>query len=178
MSQAIDPRELRRAFGTFATGVAIVTGVSVANEPVGLTVNSLTSVSLDPPMLLWCISDRSANVGAFVEGRAFNVNILGEGQGNLALHFARPAQAKFHVDPDWKRAPSPPPIEGALAVFACRVAATYAGGDHVIVLGAIEAVTMRAGEPLVFHGGAFGVFQGDQAIPRLLPDPGGGDGWL
>lgn len=176
MSQAVDPRALRNAFGLFATGVAVVTGVSPSGDPVGLTVNSLTSVSLDPPMLLWCVSDRSTSLNAFSIGAPFNVNILAEEQGDVAMHFARSARTKFEVEAHWKRAPTPPAISGALATFNCRVNGAYPAGDHIIILGAIENFAARPGEALVFHGGAFGGFRRDPQYKRMLPD--GGDGWL
>jgi hypothetical protein len=176
MSQPLDSRELRRAFGQFATGVAVVTGVNEASEPVGLTVNSLTSVSLDPPMLLWCLSDRSGNASAFRAGAGFNVSVLADTQGDLATHFARSARTKFDIDPAWKRAPEPPLIEGALVTFHCKVDAVHTAGDHLVIMGLIDAITTRQGEPLVFHGGAFGSFQRNPSIPRVLPD--GRDDWL
>lgn len=173
---SLDPRELRNAFGLFATGVAVVTGVSETGEPVGLTVNSLTSVSLDPPMLLWCISDKSTNLSAFVAPALFNVNILAEGQADLAMHFARSARTKFEVEPDWRRKPEPPVISGALATFFCRGHAAYPAGDHVILLGAVERFEARRGEALVFHSGAFGGFRRNPTAARMLPDS--GDGWF
>jgi flavin reductase (DIM6/NTAB) family NADH-FMN oxidoreductase RutF len=143
MSTAFDTRELRNILGLFATGVAVVTAVDPGGRPVGLTVNSLTSVSLDPPLLLWCLASKSANLPAFALGAPFHVHILADGQTSLALHFARGGREKFEVDPHWTREPAPPPIEGAIARMTCTVDALHAAGDHVVIVGRIDAAERK-----------------------------------
>lgn len=154
-------RELRDAFGTFATGVTVVTAVRPDGEPVGVTANSFTSLSLDPPLVLWCLSNRSTSVPAFARGAAFSVHVLGQDQSELASHFARRGREKFEVDFQWRREPRPPDIAGALCRFDCRVQALEPGGDHWIVVGEVTSVTRREGGPLVFHAGRFGRFVAD-----------------
>lgn len=174
MPASFDQRELRNVFGQFATGVAVITAVDPGGKPVGLTVNSLTSVSLDPPLLLWCLSAKSASVGAFAQDAPFIVHILAHDQTALALHFARSGREKFEVDPNWRN--DPPRLDGALAKMSCRVDALHAGGEHLIVVGRIEAVERSGGQALVFHAGRFGDFRARTQAQDFLP--GSSDGWM
>jgi flavin reductase (DIM6/NTAB) family NADH-FMN oxidoreductase RutF len=160
-------RELRDAFGLFTTGVTVVTAVRQNGEPVGITANSFTSVSLNPPLLLWCLASSSNSVDAFAEGRAFAVHIMAHEQSHLALHFARRSQSKFEVDRHWQSNPTPPRLAEALCRFDCRVRARHAGGDHTIIVGEVQALTRHSGVPLAFHGGRFGSFVGDARSPQV-----------
>ena len=98
MKGGLSHRELRDVFGAFATGVTVVTAVRPDGEPVGMTANSFTSVSLDPPLILWCLADQSTSLPAFAPGAPFAVHVLGHEQRDLALHFARRGREKFDVD--------------------------------------------------------------------------------
>lgn len=169
-------RRLRELFGLFATGVVIVTAVDAEGEPIGLTVNSLASVSLDPPLVLWCLALSSQSRSAFAEGARFDIHILGEHQTQLALHFARRIKDKFETDAHWRRDPKPPRVDGALARLQCRVHAMHEAGDHVIIIGAIEAAEGKAGAPLLFYSSKFGRFAPQTSAPHGLPDS--GDGWF
>lgn len=157
MSAAIDTRALREAFGLFATGVTIITGAKPNGDPVGVTVNSFCSVSLTPPLALWCLQRESTSIEAFATGRAFAVHILQLAQQGDAMHFARRAAGKFPADA--LAAPDRPPlIDNALCRFECKVEAQHAGGDHLIIVGSVHRVEVAQGEALVFHGGTFGRF--------------------
>ncbi len=160
-------RDLRDAFGTFATGVTVVTGVRPDGEPVGVTANSFTSVSLDPPLLSWCLARTSSSVSAFTIGSPFAVHILAEDQRDLAMHFARRAREKFDADHNWRANPTPPEIADVLCRFDCRVRSVYPEGDHLIVIGEIIGIKRRAGVPLVFHGGRFGSFRAEVGSPGV-----------
>lgn len=154
---ALDERALRNAFGLFATGVAIVTGARPNGTPVGVTVNSFCSVSLSPPLVLWCLQRESRSIDAFGTGRAFAVHILRLVQQDEALHFARRATGKF--PPEAVAAPDCPPLIGnALCRFDCAVEARHAGGDHLIIVGKVLRFEAAEGESLVFHSGTFGRF--------------------
>jgi flavin reductase (DIM6/NTAB) family NADH-FMN oxidoreductase RutF len=131
---------------------------------VGVTANSFTSVSLEPPLILWCLSARSQSAGAFAVGLPFAVHVLGMEQQHLARHFASRGREKFDVDPDWRREPKPPRIEGALCRLDCRVSGIQAAGDHWIILGEVDSVTQGEGAPLVFHAGRFGRFVADAGL--------------
>jgi flavin reductase (DIM6/NTAB) family NADH-FMN oxidoreductase RutF len=157
----MDARELRRVFGLFTTGVTVVTAVGPGPEPVGVTANSVTSVSLDPPLILWCLANKSTSLGAFGPGAPFAIHILAAHQADIALHFARSGRSKFEVDDWWRSHPSPPDVDGALARIECRVDALHGGGDHTIIVGAVTGLQARAAAPLVFHASRFGRFERD-----------------
>jgi len=99
LSTSYTQRDLRDAFGLFATGVTVVTAVRPGGEPVGVTANSFTSVSLEPPLLLWCLASVSSGVAAFTHGAPFAVHVLSHHQNELARHFARRAHEKFELAP-------------------------------------------------------------------------------
>jgi flavin reductase (DIM6/NTAB) family NADH-FMN oxidoreductase RutF len=160
----VDPLELRRTMGRFATGVAVIT-TSRDGVPHGMTVNSLTSVSLDPPLLLVCFA-RGARTAEYVEASGrFAVNILGARQERVSNAFARRGAVRFdELDLPATRE-GVPLIPGALAHVVCSVDRVLDGGDHVVVLGAVEEVSDRDGAPLLFFGGTYGDFadRGDPA---------------
>ncbi|MGE0581602.1 MAG: flavin reductase family protein [Steroidobacteraceae bacterium] len=161
MSEAPDLRALRDAFGLFATGVTIVTGRKANGEPVGVTANSFTSVSLAPPLVLWCLQRESTSLDAFAIGRPFAVHVLQLAQEAEAMRFARRAAVKFADSGSVKE--GPPEIAGALCRFDCEVVAQHDGGDHAIIVGEVAGVATATGEPLVFQGGLFGRFS---PLPR------------
>jgi flavin reductase (DIM6/NTAB) family NADH-FMN oxidoreductase RutF len=159
--QPFTARELRDAFGTFTTGVTVVTGVRPDGEPVGVTVNSFTSVSLQPPLILWCLANESPSVGAFAPGAPFAVHVLTQEQLDMARHFARRGREKFDVDAHWRSDPRPPHLADSLCRLDCRVHAVHPGGDHRIVIGEVLSALRAVGKPLVFHAGHFGRFRAE-----------------
>ncbi len=171
----MDARELRRVFGLFTTGVTVVTAVNPGPEPVGVTANSVTSVSLDPPLVLWCLANKSSSLSAFKVGAPFAIHILAADQADIALHFARSGATKFDVDDWWRSRPSPPVINGALARMACHVTDLHPGGDHTIIVGAIDSLESRSAPPLAFHASRFGRFTVDRGSGEVdaWPDPQG-----
>lgn len=167
----MDGRELRRVFGLFTTGVTVVTAVNPGPEPVGVTANSVTSVSLDPPLVLWCLANKSSSLSAFQTGAPFAIHILAADQADIALHFARSGATKFDVDAWWRSRPEPPVIHGALARIACRVTHLYPGGDHTIIVGQVESLGSRSAPPLAFHASRFGRFAPAQGAAEVEPWP-------
>lgn len=167
MKKRFSQRELRDAFGTFATGVTVITAVRPEGDPVGTTANSFTSVSLDPPLLLWCLANSSASAAAFALGREFAVHVLAHDQRDLATHFARRLREKFEVDHHWRSNPHPPHLAGAVCRFDCKVHAQHEAGDHLIVMGEVIGIERHVGEPLVFQGGRFGGFSIDRGAPHV-----------
>jgi flavin reductase (DIM6/NTAB) family NADH-FMN oxidoreductase RutF len=151
-------RELRDIFGLFATGVTVVTAVGPDGEPVGITANSVTSVSLDPPLILWCLASASSKLAAFAPGSPFAIHILAADQAGLALQFARRGTRWPDDAPPPGSAAGPPQVPGAIARIECRTTAWFEGGDHTIILGAIGGLQARPGAPLVFHASRFGTF--------------------
>lgn len=157
----VDARALRRAFGRFATGVTIVTGRSPAPErrPVGVTANSFTSVSLDPPLVLWSLDLRSSTRPAFLEGGWFAVHVLGAWQAELSARFAAAGGAdKFAALPWAEGLGGVPLLPEALAVFECRLHQAVEAGDHVVLIGRVLRARHREGteeQPLLFVGGRY-----------------------
>ena len=167
MSTAPTQRELRDAFGLFATGVTVVTAVRPDGTPVGVTANSFTSVSLAPPLLLWCLASGSSAAPAFTRGARFAVHILAHHQLDLALNFARRMHDKFEIERHWPNRPQPPQLPEALCRFDSRVHAVHPGGDHLIIVGEVLAIAEAPGTPLAFHAGRFGNFSADRGIGKV-----------
>lgn len=135
----LDPRALRDAFGAFVTGVTIVTTRDEAGKPVGFTANSFTSVSLDPPLLLICLARTSRNFATMTGAKNFAVNIVSEGQKDLSNTFARPVEDRFAAA-TWSDAPAGSPVFADVAAwFECSMQEVIEAGDHVILLGRIDA---------------------------------------
>ena len=148
-----DARDFRTALATFATGVTIMTARGRDGEPVGLTVNSFASVSLDPPLVLWSQSLYAQSLAAFQEASHFVVNVLAADQVELSKRFAGAHDNRFlnvqHVVPEH----GAPVIAGCAAHFECRNEARYYGGDHVIFLGRVERYAYTSRPTLMFcHG--------------------------
>src|SRR4051794_2015702 len=154
----IDPRDFRSALGTYATGVTIITAAAPDGKPAGLTCNSFTSVSLNPPLVLWSLVIYSQSMAVFQNASHFTVNVLGASQQDLATKFAVSSADKF-AGVKWTAGlGSAPVLAGSVAHFQCRTADRYYGGDHVIFLGAVEAYAYNREEPLLFARGGYGRF--------------------
>ncbi|MBB5574921.1 MULTISPECIES: flavin reductase family protein [Rhizobium] len=137
--QQADPRALRDAFGAFATGVTVVTAQDADGKPIGFTANSFTSVSLDPPLLLVCLAKTSRNYATMTGARHFAVNVLSEGQKDVSNTFARPVEDRFAAV-DWQVGAAGCPILGNVSAwFECATEKLVEAGDHVILMGRIEA---------------------------------------
>lgn len=156
MSMAIDTRTFRQVVGQFPTGVSVVT-TEIGGEIHGMTVNALTSLSLNPMLMLVCV-DKRAKMAEFIEkAEGFTINILRSEQQALSTYFAggwKEAKAPPFRFVEWKGGPR---LEGCMAALGCRVQQITDGGDHLIVTG--EVVGLHLGveprTPLVFHGGMY-----------------------
>lgn len=152
-----DARDFRSALGTFPTGVCLITAVAPEGRRVGLTANSFSSVSLDPPMVLWSLSRTASSAPVFRDAEHFVINVLGAGDQALSSHFARSGPDKFAAF-DGRFTPGlggAPVLQGAAATFECHSRHRYYGGDHIIVIGRVERYAYRDVKPLVFHRGAY-----------------------
>ena len=152
---ALDPRALRRAFGSFMTGVTVVTCKAADGTPLGFTANSFSSVSLDPPLLLVCPGRFLSSYDSFASCSHFAVNVLAEGQEDVANIFAtfkgdRFARTPHRADPHGNVL-----IDGALAQFSCTTHQVVDAGDHAILLGEVRAFHHDAGRGLGYAGGQF-----------------------
>lgn len=149
-------RRLRSAFGSFATGVTVVTLRDENAAPTGLTINSFSSLSLDPALLLFSVGRNQPSLMRLEAGEHFNVNVLGRTQEDLAWHFARRRDDKFEDVPWIEGYNGMPLIEGAIARFECRKWQIMDGGDHRIVVGEIEDFSIVDEDPLLFFRGRMG----------------------
>jgi flavin reductase (DIM6/NTAB) family NADH-FMN oxidoreductase RutF len=157
-SSAIDPRDFRNALGSYATGVTIITAAAADGKPAGLTCNSFTSVSLNPPLVLWSLVIYSQSMTVFQNASHFAVNVLGAAQQDLAAKFAVSSADKFAGVKWTPGLGNAPVLAGSVANFQCRTADRYYGGDHVIFLGAVEAYAYNREAPLLFARGGYGRF--------------------
>ena len=169
-------RQFRAALGAFATGVTIVTTRNPAGEDIGLTANSFNSVSLDPPMVLWSLARKSLSLPAFLESGYFAVHVLAAAQEDLSVTFATRGADKFAGLDVTRGAGGIPLIPGCSALFQCKTAFNYEGGDHVIFVGEVQEFEHFNHPPLVFHSGRYAVAVEKPAAtpvpPREEAEPG------
>jgi flavin reductase (DIM6/NTAB) family NADH-FMN oxidoreductase RutF len=152
---AIDTCAFRRAMGAFATGVTVMTTLRNDGGCIGVTVNSFCSVSLKPPMVLWCLKTNGYNFRHFRSASRFNVNVLAADQLGLSQRFAGRRADRFSDIPHRLSASGLPLIAGCVVHLECRTCAIYPGGDHAILLGEVEQLGISDRPGLVFHNGRF-----------------------
>lgn len=149
-------RALRDALGRFATGVTVVT-IFTDDGPMGITANSFAAVSLDPPLVLWSPARASSRFDRFSGAQHFAIHVLHAGQSDLCARFTRGGAGFEDLEVGYT-AEGVPLLSDTLARFDCSRHAVHEGGDHAIVVGRVQHVTMQAGEPLLFAQGRFGRF--------------------
>ena len=153
---ATQARAFRDALGCFATGVTVVTTQS-DHGPMGFTANSFSSLSMDPPLVLWSPAKSSARFDLFATARHYAIHILGHEQSDIIQRFIRGGLG-FEGMSHHHNAEGVPLIPGVLARFDCEQHATHDGGDHLIVVGRVIRCAQRNGAPLVFTQGQYGSF--------------------
>jgi 3-hydroxy-9,10-secoandrosta-1,3,5(10)-triene-9,17-dione monooxygenase reductase component len=152
----VDQAEFRRVMGHWSSGVAIASSRTGDGRPRGLTVNSLTSVSLQPPLVLVCLDRSSETFHCILEAGSYAVSILEASQEPLARSFSGVhGDGKFEGVPYRAAVTGSPVLEDALAWLDCRLEAAHEAGDHHIFVGEVVAAGARAGEPLLFFRGGF-----------------------
>jgi flavin reductase (DIM6/NTAB) family NADH-FMN oxidoreductase RutF len=150
-------RELRDAFGRFATGVTVVT-TRAGTGPLGITANSFASVSLDPPLVLWLPAKGSSRFAPFTDCERFAIHIMGRAQHEISSAFVR--EGDIFRDIVWTEADDGTPlIDECLARFHCATHAVHDAGDHAIVVGRVLDAVHLEGEPLIFQSGRYGSFR-------------------
>ena len=158
----VDERAFREAIGHFATGVTVITTLH-DGKPAGMTASAVASLSLDPVLLLVCIANRLPTHTAIEGARRFVVNVLGEGQEDLALRFAKPSPDKFAgvaLDASYEL----PVLGDAIAHFLCDVHESFPGGDHSIITGLVRECDAKSGtRPLLYFRSGFGALQDPNA---------------
>jgi flavin reductase (DIM6/NTAB) family NADH-FMN oxidoreductase RutF len=154
-ADGVTPEQFRAALGAYATGVTVVTAIG-SGGPSGATANAVTSLSLDPPMMLACLDRGSRTLTSVRAQGLFGVNALAAGQEELARRFSAkdPEPDKWEAV-EWSESDQLPRLEGALLWVACELRDLIDGGDHLILTGNVIAVDSREGQPLLFHRGDY-----------------------
>jgi len=159
----VSAAEFREAMGHFATGVTVITSVDEDGQPVGTTANAVTSLSLDPPLVLACFDLASTTLRAIRGHGAFVVNVLGHRQRHLSVNFARRGLAAAWDGVRHRRGPTGSPrLDGVIAVVECTVEHSLPGGDHEIIVGRVRHVETNGegAAPLVFWRGRYASIEG------------------
>lgn len=151
----IDLGEFRRALSCFATGVAIATTLDDKGERVGMTISSFSSVSLEPPFVLWSIAHNAQGYDAFINAEHFAVNVLAKGQDELSERFATRGADKFEGLDCREGLNGSPILPEYAACFECRTVHRYEGGDHKIIVGHVLRFDERESEPLIRYRSQF-----------------------
>lgn len=149
-------RDFRCALGSFATGVTVITALSENGVPIGVTVSSFNSVSLDPPLIVWSLDLNSPNMEVFRGASHYAVNVLAADQQPLSDRFASRREKRFD-DLSWRAGLSGVPLlDGCCAWFECSNEAHYPGGDHLIFIGRVDRFTQSEKDaPLIFHNARY-----------------------
>jgi flavin reductase (DIM6/NTAB) family NADH-FMN oxidoreductase RutF len=150
-----DKKQFRQCLGKFATGVTVVTCVDNQDRPCGITANSFSSVSLDPPLILWNISKVSNSLDAYLEAEHFVVNVLSSQQQHISSHFARSDHTQFDDIEHSMSAEGAPVLPNTIATFECCTREVHDCGDHHIIVGEVVSYAARDGDPLLFYGGDY-----------------------
>jgi flavin reductase ActVB len=171
----IDGALFRQTMSRYASGVTVVTAMDEQGVPWGLTASSVSSVSLNPPLVLLCIDKKANTYEAVTKARCFAINVLNRRQDELALLFATRGADKFAGIPYETGATGAPLLpDVSIAVIECRMYAQYDGGDHTIVVGEVVAARVSEGQPLLFYDRKFGTFVPNPpqpSAPPTEPDP-------
>lgn len=154
---SLDPREFRNALGRFATGVCVITTQVEGAQPFGMTVNSFASVSLEPPLILWSLQKDSDCFAAFQEVKKFAVNILAADQQTVSNQYAKKNEHDLIAGTFRHTDSGCVVLNDAPTSFECEIDAIHEGGDHLIIVGRVLAMTSQeeAPEPLLFYAGKY-----------------------
>ncbi len=161
-SPLFSERDFRDAMGSFATGICVVTANNANGEAIGMTVNSFSSVSLSPPLVLVCLGEESARSQAIINAGRFNIAVLTDQQMDISNHFAQPGQGLAGEDMVVAGENGAPALPGAAAVIECDVETQCPGGDHVILIGRVTNLTTNTDtDPLIYFRGRYSKLDGE-----------------
>lgn len=150
-----ETRRLRDALGRFATGVAVVTTTTGDGKREGVTVNSFSALSLNPPLVLWSLRRAAPSFESFATCEHFAVSVLSADQVQLSRHFGQPSADKFAGVASRSGHGDCPVLEASIAVFECAVHQRIEAGDHLLFIGSVENYHLSDGTPLIFSGGRY-----------------------
>ncbi len=163
-SSVISPKELRTFAGHFATGVAVVTTAHPDGSLHGVTLNSVTSLSLEPPLFLICLSHKSNTLAALRASGHFGLHFLSRGQTRVSQICASKQDNKFAEIPHRLGRNGSPLIDGVIAAAECTVSDICPGGDHTIIIGAVDYIHVFGGEPLLYHRGNYAALKNERMV--------------
>ena len=153
---SIDQTTFRKVLGNFATGITVVTGLTENEIPVGLTVNAFTSLSLSPPLVLFCLDKRTASIEAFDSEKCFALNMLNKDQQDLSVIFSTKVEDRFEKVEHTFWDTGVPILSGCLANLECKIDAVHDGGDHLIIVGLVVRLHQSDnGSPLLYFNGNY-----------------------
>ncbi len=172
MPQTLDAQRFRKALGSFPTGVCLVTTMAANGKREGMTINSFSSVSLEPPLILWSIRDDAKSSNIFLTVRSFIISVLGTHQAELAMHFAKPSADKFSAYESCfgYGIDNCPRLHESVATFECTTYSRHQEGDHTIVLGKVMEFSDSNHLPLLFHAGRMGSLKELAAVKAKAAD--------
>jgi len=156
MNMSINPRAFRDAMGCFASAVTVISTTTADGQAVGVTVNSFNSVSLEPPLVLFCLGREASNFDHFLASGRFAVNILRQDQDQVSSGFASDGGNFFQTMDNDVSELGNPLVPNALAMFDCEIEAVHEGGDHVIMIGRVNELRHDPdGDPLLYYRGRY-----------------------
>lgn len=150
-----DARDLRHALGRFPTGVTVITTRAPNGKLEGLTANSFSALSLEPPLILWSLGRKAGSLQSFLDSGHFAINVLGAAQADMSHRFATPRENKFENLAIEAGLGGSPLLPGVLASFECKTESTIEGGDHLLFVGRVHKIAYGEGEPLIFNAGRY-----------------------
>jgi flavin reductase (DIM6/NTAB) family NADH-FMN oxidoreductase RutF len=150
----VNATQFKSALSHWGSGVTVITTRDAAHAPVGMTASAFASLSLEPPLVLFCLGLDSTGREAFVAAPGFTVHLLAAGQETLSARFAARGGDKF-AGLEYGAGRRGPLLPGCLTVLECRTHAQLPGGDHIIMVGEVESVTVGDGEPLLYFRGRY-----------------------
>lgn len=152
----VDSRGFRKALSCLPTGVTVVTTRSATGEPIGVTISSFTSLSLEPPLVLFCLDNKNGHLQDYLSAGIFAVNVLRADQRELSIRFASRMEDKWQGVVYEARETGAPILAGCLANLECRITGTHLEGDHHIIIGQVTHLEYsQAGQPLIYWRGAY-----------------------
>lgn len=152
----VDARSFRKTLGCFPTGVTVVTTLADDGSPVGVTISSFCSVSLEPPLVLFCLDKKNSNLESFKSSGHFAVNVLRDSQREVSIRFASRMDDKWAGVQHHAWDTGSPILPGCLANLECRTVSQHDEGDHIIFVGRVERLDYsQAGQPLIYYRGAY-----------------------
>lgn len=154
---SVDQRSFRKALGCFATGVTVVTTLHPETEALaGVTVSAFSSLSLDPPLVLFCLGLKNSNIEAYKTSGRFAINVLSENQRDLSIRFASRSEDKWAAVKWEPGIAGVPLLQGCIATLECKLVDAIEGGDHMIFIGEVENLNhQEGGSPLIYLRGAY-----------------------